>query len=77
MIDYRLPDGTWVTSPICVGNLTTNCVECTWEDKGPVQPANEECPIAVQPQRCTRCGWLRFKYAGNPHPEDGNDGHGT
>jgi hypothetical protein len=69
MMDHRLPDGTWVTTAICVapyGKMTVQCAECEWVDDGPPGGENE---VKIQVQRCARCGWVRGKYLGNPHPE--------
>jgi hypothetical protein len=74
MMDYKLPDGTWVTTPIGLaigGQMTTQCANgCDWEDQGPPSDG----PVPVQPQKCARCGWVRGKYLGNPYPEEGHAG---
>jgi hypothetical protein len=69
VLDYRLPDGTWVTTPVCIGSMSNQCPDdCVWEDQG---PPTEEGPIPVQLQRCARCGWVRGKYLGVPdHARD-------
>lgn len=70
MQDYRLPDGTWVTTPVFAGDvrhMTCQCPDgCDWQDAG---PPSEGGPVRAQAQRCTKCGWVRARYIGNPHPE--------
>jgi hypothetical protein len=65
---YRLPDGTWATSPIFVGDaraMTCQCADgCDWESLGVPHPVSPGCE--VQMQRCRRCGWQRGKYLGVP-----------
>jgi hypothetical protein len=70
MRDVKLPDGTWVTTPMAAGfgMPQGQCPDdtCAWADEGPPMC---EGPIPVQLQRCPRCGWVRGRYLGNPHPE--------
>jgi hypothetical protein len=74
MRDVKLPDGTWVTTALFAGAATAQaqCPDdtCAWEDNGPIMG---EGPVPVQLQRCPRCGWVRGRYLGNPHPEAGSD----
>jgi rubredoxin len=68
MIDYKLHDGTWVTTAVFVGDVRdfkSQCDVCDWVDEGPPSAGN----VPVQPQRCRRCGWVRARYIGDPHPE--------
>jgi hypothetical protein len=72
MRDVRLPDGSWVTTPIHVGvgGLPKPCEdECPWEDVG---PPSEAVP-RVQRQHCPKCGQVRGRYLDNPHPEIGDE----
>ena len=70
MRDVKLPDGTWVTTPIAagLGSLRPQCPgeTCTWEDCGPPETSG---PVPVQLQQCPCCGWARGRYLGDPHPE--------
>jgi hypothetical protein len=70
MLDQRLADGTWVTTPIAagIGPPSTQCADggCDWRDDGP--PVSDT-PVPLQLQRCARCGWMRGRYLGDPHPE--------
>lgn len=65
MRNIRLPDGTWLTTPIAVGigSLPTQCAAgCRWEDDG---PPTEEVP-RLQMQRCPDCGYVRSRYLDDP-----------
>jgi hypothetical protein len=65
MQNVKLPDGTWVTTPIAVGigSISTPCEgDCRWEDFGPI---TEEVP-RVQMQRCLGCGRVRGHYLDDP-----------
>jgi hypothetical protein len=71
MNDYRLPDGTWVTTPIAIGGAMTRAQcpgGCDWKDVGEPSDASDRL-VRVQSQQCARCHWVRGKYLGNPHPE--------
>jgi hypothetical protein len=74
MKDYKLPDGTWVTTPVFVGPasaMTCQCADgCDWEDTGPPSVGGS---VLAQAQRCRKCGWVRVRYLGNPHPEEDDD----
>ena len=77
MQDVKLPDGTWVTTAMAVGigGVAAQCLDdtCTWEDTGPpmsAEPAGDgEIGVPVQMQKCPKCGWVRGRYLGDPHPE--------
>jgi hypothetical protein len=81
MQDIKLPDGTWVTTPMAVGigKPPVQCSDetCVWKDFGP--PTTPEIDEAidtgtpVQLQKCPRCGYVRGRYLGNPHPEFKDD----
>ena len=81
MQDVKLSDGTWVTTPFAfgVGGLPAQCPDdaCTWEDCGPPvspEPAKDaEIGTPVQLQKCSKCGCVRGRYLGNPHPEFKDD----
>jgi hypothetical protein len=65
MRNIRLPDGTWITTPVAVGigSLPEPCAAgCRWEDHG---PPTEEVP-RMQMQRCPNCGHIRARYLDDP-----------
>jgi hypothetical protein len=72
MIDVKLPDGTWATTAIYagIGEVPPECADHRWEDEGDPTPPETPEGVPVQMQRCDRCGWMRGRYLGNPHPEE-------
>jgi hypothetical protein len=65
MQNVRLPDGTWVTTPVAIGigQLPTPCAAgCRWEDHG---PPTKDVP-RVQIQHCPDCGQVRGRYLDDP-----------
>jgi hypothetical protein len=74
----KLPDGTWVTTPMAVGvgGLSPQCPNdaCAWEDLGPPTLPEVAGQVPVQLQKCSGCGWIRGRYLGNPHPEEEEHG---
>ncbi len=72
MRDIRLPDGTWVTTPVYAGCEVPprpQCPDgtCAWRYSRP--PIS--LPISgalAEVQACAKCHWSRILYVGNPHP---------
>jgi len=74
MIDIRLTDGTWVTSPIWAGEFWEAKAACVseehcWEAQGDPRQPEEPGEVPIQMERCSLCGWARVRYLENPHPE--------
>lgn len=70
MLDVRLPDGRWVTTPFYAGfGQPAQCADDAhqWADQGPVVALDDK--PRFQPQTCAVCGWHRCVYLDNPHPE--------
>ena len=72
MLDIRLADGTWVTTPMWAGlGIKAGCPADEahqWEAHGPVRPPEQSGEVSIQMERCARCGWVRGRYLENPHP---------
>lgn len=73
MQDVRLPDGTWVTTPMWAGfgTVKAECLpdEHQWEVQGGIRQPENLYEVPIQLEQCSRCGWVRGRYLENPHPE--------
>lgn len=71
MQNVRLPDGTWVTTPIAVGfgQIRPACeADCHWQNYG---PPTEKVP-RIQMERCPSCGQVRGRYLDDPTKVEGD-----